>query len=57
LSYAAKFYGVLHFFMPKEKVEEIGKRRKLRETNRTFAQWPLFLWRLPRGGLLRRTQP
>jgi len=27
LSHAAKFYGVLHFFMPKEKVEEIGKRK------------------------------
>jgi uncharacterized protein YlbG (UPF0298 family) len=26
LSYAEKFYGVLHFFMPKEKVEEIREK-------------------------------
>ncbi len=36
LSYAAKFDNILHFFMPKEKVEEIRKKmvKKLIEVNR-----------------------
>ncbi|MFZ8810777.1 MAG: hypothetical protein ACO2PN_22045 [Pyrobaculum sp.] len=36
LSYAEKFYGVLHFFMPKEKVEEIREKmeKRLIEVNR-----------------------
>jgi len=36
LSYAEKFYGVLHFFIPKEKVEEIREKmvKKLIEVNR-----------------------
>ena len=36
LSYAEKFYGVLHFFIPKEKVEEIREKmmKKLIEANR-----------------------
>ena len=36
LSYAEKFYSVLHFFIPKEKVEEIREKmvKKLIEVNR-----------------------
>jgi hypothetical protein len=36
LTYAEKFYGVLHFFIPKEKVEEIREKmeKKLIEVNR-----------------------
>jgi hypothetical protein len=35
LSYAEKFNSILHFFMPKEKVEEIReKMEKLIEVNR-----------------------
>ncbi len=35
LSYAAKFDNILHFFIPKEKVEEIReKMEKLIEMNR-----------------------
>jgi hypothetical protein len=43
LSYAAKFDSILHFFIPKEKVEEIrGKNgEKLIEVNRRLQQ-PLF---------------
>ncbi|NAZ33258.1 MAG: hypothetical protein GU356_03040 [Pyrobaculum sp.] len=61
LSYAAKFDSILHFFTPKEKVEEIrGKMEKLIEVNRRLRQ-PLFppfcgaFWRrlVLREGLLR----
>jgi hypothetical protein len=34
LSHAEKFGNILHFFMPKEKVEKIGKMEKLREVKR-----------------------
>jgi hypothetical protein len=62
LSYAEKFYGVLHFFIPKEKVEEIReKMEKLIEVNRRLRQplFPLFYEArlVLREGLLRRTPP
>jgi hypothetical protein len=40
LSYAEKFESILHFFIPKEKVEEMRKRifKKLIEVNRRLAQ-------------------
>jgi hypothetical protein len=39
LSYAEKFDSILHFFIPKEKVEEIReKMEKLIEVNRRLAQ-------------------
>ncbi len=43
LSYAEKFNSILHFFIPKEKVEEMRKRifKKLIEVNRK-SQYPLF---------------
>jgi hypothetical protein len=43
LSYAEKFDSILHFFIPKEKVEEIRERivKKLIEVNRRL-QSPLF---------------
>ncbi len=62
LSYATKFDSILHFFIPKERVEEIReKMEKLIEVNRRL-QRPLFppfcgaFWRrlVIRGGLLRR---
>jgi hypothetical protein len=44
LSYAEKFDSILHFFIPKEKVEEIREKmvKKLIEVNRWLAQCPLF---------------
>ena len=40
LSYAEKFDSILHFFIPKEKVEEVRERifKKLIEVNRRLAQ-------------------
>jgi hypothetical protein len=54
LSYAEKFNSILHFFMPKEKVEEIReKMEKLIEVNRRLRQ-PLFsLEAVPRRLVLR----
>jgi len=63
LSYAEKFYSVLHFFMPKEKVEEI--REKIDEADRGEPEASvtsfflfLFLWDLPAPPRVpRRTPP
>jgi uncharacterized protein YlbG (UPF0298 family) len=39
LSYAEKFDNILHFFIPKEKVEEIREKiEKLIEVNRRLAR-------------------
>jgi hypothetical protein len=39
LTYAEKFDSILHFFIPKEKVEEIReKKEKLIEVNRRLAR-------------------
>jgi hypothetical protein len=56
LTYAAKFDDILHFFMPKEKVEEIReKMEKLIEVNRRLRQplFPLFYGAFRRRLVLR----
>ncbi len=61
MSYAAKFNSVLHFFIPKEKVEEIRERivKKMIEVNQRLQRpFSSFLWglpappRAPRGSLV-----
>ncbi len=63
LSYAEKFDSILHFFIPKEKVEIRGKNREKTdrgEPEASVTSFSSFLWGLPappRAPRLRRRAP